>query len=95
MQNQHEIDSRCKPLIRQDKTSETEKYCTSAFVLNRLSWSYMTLHRYVTAGLFPKPALVIRRRRYWKLSDVLRFEVEHAVAEDKKLSGDSLPAPPR
>ena len=58
-------------------SDEEEKYCTSDFVKNRLSLSDMTLWRLLRSGKFPRPALVLNRRRLWRLSDIRAFEASH------------------
>jgi hypothetical protein len=65
-------------------------YLTSGRVARRYAKTVRTLDRWLAAGLFPRPDLIIRDRRYWTLETLAQFEQQtvtrsrSGTAEDRQ-----------
>jgi hypothetical protein len=69
-------------------------YLTSGRVARRYAKTVRTLDRWLAAGLFPRPDLTIRERRYWTAETLDRFDAEHrAATRARSGSGEDRPTP--
>ncbi len=61
-------------------------YLTTGRIARRYEKTPRTIDRWLAAGLFPKPDLVIRGKRYWSAQTVDRFD-----NEQKALTAEGKP----
>jgi hypothetical protein len=65
---------------------EAPLYYTSGRVARRYEKTVRTLDRWLAAGLFPKPDLVIADRRYWMAQTLDQFDAKQKAAAARNRS---------
>jgi hypothetical protein len=71
---------------------ERPLYLTSGRVGRRYGRTVRTLDRWLAAGIFPPPDLVICDRRYWKPETLDRFDAgQGALARDRRAPQSASP----